>query len=451
MSSRDLARRLLAQEARGLRTRLARLTPFALRVPMVAAAVSVRAQDAIERFLAVGRERLRRSVDRYLRWLQGPGREATPAEMQHRFTMVRLRFNVILEQFEIFSSALTQRSEHGTGVWLAGLDAVAADALQLEGRYYRAPPVICYLDRGIGAAIRRARTRLPGGDLNPVAIIRVPRERMVGSGIASSLIHEVGHQGAALLEVLPSLRAALRQSTPSEPSHRHAWSLWHRWISEIIADFWSLATLGIGATLGLMSVVSLPRFFVFRTSDDDPHPIPWIRVKLSCAMGRVLFPSPQWSELERLWNELYPSAWLDPLRRAELDALEETMPTFASLLAAHRPPATRGRALAEALPVAGRQPAHLTQLLRAWTERPSLMKAAAPSLVFAVLGQGRADGTVGPEEESRALAGLLTDWALRNALLTSAECAAPPRLGPTTTAHHGTRGGSSHVGQGTLA
>ena len=34
---------------------------------------------------------------------------------------------------------------------------------------------------------------------NPVAIIRVPRERMVGHGIASSLVHEVGHQGAALL------------------------------------------------------------------------------------------------------------------------------------------------------------------------------------------------------------------------------------------------------------
>lgn len=448
--SRDLARRLLVTEARGLRTRLDRLTPFAMRVPMVAAAVSVRAQDAIERFLATGRERLRRSVDRYLRWMNGPGREASPAEMQHRFTMVRLRFNVILEQFEIFSSALTQRSEHGTGVWLAGLDVVAGDALTLEGGYYKSPPVLCYLDRGIGAAIRRARTRLPGGDLNPVSIIRVPRERMVGSGIASSLVHEVGHQGAALLDVLPSLRSALQQTRPMDGEHQHAWSLWHRWISEIIADFWSLATLGIGATLGLMSVVSLPRFFVFRTSDDDPHPIPWIRVKLSCAMGQVLFPSPQWARLSRLWEQLYPPAGLDPLRRAELEALEETMPSFCALLAGHRPPAARGHALMEALPVAGRQPAHLAALLDAWTARPELMKSARPALVFAVLGQARADGAVTPEEESRVLAGLLSDWALRNALLTSAECAAPPRLRPQTTAHHGTRGGSPHV-EGTLA
>ncbi len=59
-------------------------------------------------------------------------------------------------------------------------------------------------------AIRRARTRLPGGGDNPVAIIRLPRERMVGSGIASSLIHEVGHQGAALLDLVNSLRPLLQ-------------------------------------------------------------------------------------------------------------------------------------------------------------------------------------------------------------------------------------------------
>ena len=53
-----------------------------------------------------------------------------------------------------------------------GLDVVAADALRTARRYFEPPPVICYLDRGHGAAIRRARTRLPGGGENPVAIIR---------------------------------------------------------------------------------------------------------------------------------------------------------------------------------------------------------------------------------------------------------------------------------------
>ena len=49
-----------------------------------------------------------------------------------------------------------------------------------------------------------------------------------------------------------------------------------------------------------MSVVSLPRWFVFRPSGDDPHPTPWIRVQLSCAMGAALYPHAQWEALGRL-------------------------------------------------------------------------------------------------------------------------------------------------------
>ena len=64
------------------------------------------------------------------------------------------------------------------GTATAGSASVAADALALP-EYYEAPPVICYLDRGIGGAIRRARTRMPGGGENPVAVIRIPRERMI--------------------------------------------------------------------------------------------------------------------------------------------------------------------------------------------------------------------------------------------------------------------------------
>src|SRR4029453_15356896 len=149
-----------------------------------------------------------------------------------------------------FNNVITQRSESETGVWLSGLDVVSADALALPG-YYAAPPVICYLDRGVGAAIRRARTRLPGGGENPVAIIRVPRERMVGSGIASSLIHEVGHQGAALLKLVPSWRLVF-QARQRESDQPLVWQLWERWISEIVADLWSVARVGIASTLGLI-------------------------------------------------------------------------------------------------------------------------------------------------------------------------------------------------------
>src|SRR3954454_10611833 len=232
---------LLEQEARGLLTRLGRLQPFALQMPMVpAAGVSPAAQAAMEMHMSEGKKNLGELVRKYLRWLQSPhGSTATPEEAQRRFTILRLRFNAVLTQFDIFGDVLAQRSQHATGVWTAGLDVVAADALSPLAPYVELPPVVCYLDRGVGAAIRRARTRLPGGDANPVAIIRVPRERMVGSGIASSLVHEAGHQGAALLDLLPSLRPDLQARQRATAGAEHlAWQLWERWISEIVADFW---------------------------------------------------------------------------------------------------------------------------------------------------------------------------------------------------------------------
>ena len=208
---------------------------------------------------------------------------------------------------------------------LSGLDVAAAEALLLPGRPFDGPPVVCSLHRGLGGAIRRARTRLPGGGDNPVALIRIPRERMIGYGIASSLVHEVGHQGAALLGLVESLRAELRPIR-LRAGLRRAWALWDRWISEIVADFWSISKIGIGSTLGLIGLVSLPRGFVFRPPDEDPHPMPWMRVLLSCAIGDRLYPDPQWGQLAATWRAMYPLAGVRPELAALIAELQATMP-----------------------------------------------------------------------------------------------------------------------------
>ncbi|HMQ30289.1 MAG TPA: hypothetical protein PKD53_06145 [Chloroflexaceae bacterium] len=417
---------LLEQEARALLTRLARVRSFALHETMVpAAALTLDAQMAIERYLAEGRRALRGLVGRYLSWLHGPAaRAATPAEAQRRFTFLRLRFNAVLAHFDIFADVITQRSEHRTGVWLAGLDVAAADALALPD-YFEPPPLACYLDRGHGAAIRRARTRLPGGGENPVAVIRVPRERMVGSGIASSLVHEVGHQGAAMLDLVDSLRPELRAMQEGDRRQRAVWACWERWISEIVADFWAVARVGVAATTGLLAVVSLPRVFVFKVRLDDPHPSPWIRVRLSAAIGAALYPDPQWARLSRIWEAFYPTSGLEPAHRALLHDLDAGIPAFVELLLGHRPASLRGRRLGAALASPDRRPEHLRDLFASWTERPALARRAPPALVFAALGQARADNRLSPELESHMLGELLKYWALRATLDRGEICAAP--------------------------
>ena len=418
MAISPLAASTLRLEARALLSRIARVKPFAMVMPRVpAAGITPTAAKAIDHYVLQGQRRLLDRARQYLRWLEGPGRAATPEEAQRRFSLLRLKFNAGLTQFDIFADALTLRAEHENGIWLAGLDVAANDALELSAPFFDPPPVVTYLDRGHGAAIRRARTRLPGGGENPVAIVRIPRERMVGSGIASSLVHEVGHQGAALLDLVDSLRLALQaKHRETQGDAKMAWGLWERWISEIVADFWAMAKVGIAATQGLMAVVSLPRAFVFRIQPDDPHPFPWVRVKLSAATGSVLYPHPQWAAFDRLWESFYPRKDLGREQLRVIEALEATMPAFIRLLIEHRPKALRGRRLADVFPIRERQPARLQALYEAWRKEPAQMRRAAPTLVFAVLGQAKQDRKLGPGQESQLVGDLLNLWALRRAL-----------------------------------
>ena len=260
-----------------------------------------------------------------------------------------------------------------------------------------------------------------------MAVIRVPRERMIGSGIASSLFHEVGHQGAALLGLVPALRLAI-QARQHEARDPFVWRLWERWISEIISDFWSIARAGVVSTLGLISVVSLPRAFVFRINFDDPHPVPWIRVKLSCAIGDSLYPHPQWRRVAELWDSYYPIGDLAAERRDLFARLENSFPDFISVLIHPRMPTFRGRSLPEAMEVEQRSPARLNSLFEGWRKAPNQLYRAPPSLAFAVLGQAKANGALSPEDESELLAKLLSFWAMRSTLDGSAYCASLPKV-----------------------
>jgi hypothetical protein len=410
---------LLEQETRALLTRLASVAPFVLQETNVAAAaLSPAALSGIEQHLIAGRRAVHATAQEFLRWLHGPGAAAPAAEQQRRFWMLRLAFQSALSQFDLFSEVVTQRSEHGNGVLLAGLDTAAAEALMLPGGYFEGPPVVCCLHRGLGGAIRRARTRLPGGGDNPVAIIRIPRERMVGYGIASSLVHEVGHQGAALLRLVESLRDVLRP-VRVRTRLRPAWDLWDRWISEIVADLWSISRIGIGSTLGLVGLVSLPRGLVFRPSADDPHPIPWVRVLLSCAIGDRLYPDPQWDRLAATWRAMYPVGGVPAPLAATIVQLRATMPDLVSLLIDHRPPRLRGRSLREVLRNPELAPPTLLRRFAVWDADPGRMALAPPTLAFAVLGQARASGRLSPERESRLLRELIASWAVRSTLATA--------------------------------
>lgn len=415
MDTKTISTALIESEANGLLTRLDQVKPFVMHETMVLAAALPRdAHLKIERFLHSGRNDLRRQLGAFLDWLHDDGRFATAAEQQHRFVLIRLQFNVVLAQFDLFTEVVTQRSEHSTGVWLAGLDILAQDALRIDAADGDDTRLVVYLARGAGAAIRRAKTRLPGGKPNPVGIIRLPRERMIGSGIASSLCHEVGHQGAAQLELVPLLRAEIDRRATRDPGG--GWEVWSLWISEILADMWSVATVGITSTIGLLAVVSLPRYFVFRPSGTDPHPTPYLRVLISAAIGNALYPHPQWKELAAVWKAMYPLAGLPADHVAWIRRCENHIKDLVELLMTHPVPLADGRELGTIWPDGERQPDRLLGLHQAWGDDFGRMARERPSLVFAVLGQAKAAGRISAADESSRLSSLLTAWAVRGSL-----------------------------------
>ncbi len=406
----------LINESYSLLARLGQVKPFSMTMPMVrAASVSDKALKEITVLLEKGKAELRHNVHRFIQITQAAKHASSRTKIdmdafQSGFTILKLRFNNILGDLDIFAAVLSQRAEYDVGIWTSALDVLAKDGLKVVDKLTPTPQLVVYLDRGHGAAIRRARTRLPGGDLNPVGVIQIPRERMIGSGIASSLIHEVGHQAAALLNLVPTLKLRLKEHRRDAPNPI-AWRCFERWISEIVADVWSIGHLGTTATMGLMGVVTLPDYFQFRLDLRDPHPAPFVRVLLSCAFGRRLFPHPQWDRLETLWRTFYPGKGLSKTVTHTLEAIEEEMPKFVELVVNHSTKEMKGKTLLTLLPVKERQPARLQERFRAWRQNQQSLYELPPALVFAIMGQAKSDLHITAADENDILTRVMRYWA----------------------------------------
>jgi hypothetical protein len=404
----------LISEAQSLLTRLQQVRPFSMTMPMVkGAAVSNRALKEVMELLEKGKKGSFDAIALYIQKVKAAAQQNNTdiTKLQTAFTILKLKYNSILDQLDIFADVLVQRGEHDVGIWLSGLDVLAEDGLEVCKPYFDVPALMVFLQRGHGAAIRRARTRLPGGDENPVAVIQIPRERMVGSGIASSLIHEVGHQAAESMELTKGLRIELGKKIAGATKNKDAWKFYERWISEVLADCWAMGHLGIVATLGLMGVVTLPKYFQFRLDLDDPHPAPYVRVKLSCAFGKALFPHAQWQKIWQLWQHFYPIDDLPQEKINWLKQLDEEEENFVQLVLQYKAAALKGKSIADIFPAAGRQPQHLQQIFRQWKASPGLIERAPPTMVFAVLGQAKFDLAINAREENNVLTQQLRHWA----------------------------------------
>jgi hypothetical protein len=164
------------------------------------------------------------------------------------------------------------------------------------------PPVLTYIDKGLGASILKAGLRLwDGSTENPAAVIKIVRHNLYRP---TSLIHEAGHQVAHIVGWNEELAAALASGLSGEPGEGA--NMWASWASEIAADAFAFVHTGYAAVAGLHDVLAGNDVFVFRYRDYDPHPVSYIRVLLGIEMCRQFYGPGPWDDLALSWTRSYP-------------------------------------------------------------------------------------------------------------------------------------------------
>ncbi len=289
---------------RGLQRQLAHWTLATQRLGLVDELAAPSSWDELERHSGVKlRKALTQAIDRLTGEVRrtavtverGDLEEAEKAVQRLRRAYLRTETTL-----DFFADAIATRANPRIGALLRAADTLARHSMERVllplGR--SAPPVLTYVDKGIGASILKAGLRLwDGGVDNPVAAIKVVRHNLLRP---TSLIHEAGHQVAHILDWNRELATMLADGLPGSLGQTVA-----SWASEIAADAFAFVNAGYASVAALHDVVDGGRRQVFVYHQGDPHPISYVRVLLGVEMCRYSYGHGPWDDLASLWCTRY--------------------------------------------------------------------------------------------------------------------------------------------------
>jgi hypothetical protein len=281
-------------------------------------------------------------------------------EVANSIIVFREKYMRVETLIDFYGDAINSRTNPELGAKLRAFDYVAGMSMQraLRPMGRATPPVLTYLDKGLGASILRAGLRLwDGGTLSPVAAIKITFHNQ---DRPTAIVHETGHQVAALLGWNEELTAAIAKGLVQEGEE--VARIWSSWATEVAADAYCFANVGLAAVAALSDVIGGSPAQVFAYNPGGVHPISYLRVLLGYAMARRFFGRGIWDDLENAWRTRY-ALQLAPLSLAPiLVALERAVPKVVeiSLLSPMR--AFGGRTLAQLLDPALVSPEALAHL-----------------------------------------------------------------------------------------
>lgn len=267
----------------------------------------------LERYLDIAiRRHLGEAVDRLAREA-----DALAAELRAAFTMQQLeqvrlrvidfrrRYLQVETALEFYGDAVNSRTTPRLAGLLSACDTLAVLSMRvvLEPLGRAVPPILTYVDKGLGASILRAGLRLwDGGSVSPAAVLKITRQNLRRP---TALIHESGHQVAHLAGWNQELAALLRREL--SPVSTDLADTWAGWSSEIAADTHAFVHTGYGAVAALHDVVA-GGSTVFRLTPGDPHPLAYLRVLLAVQMCVRFYGAGPWDDLGRAWVVSQPVA-----------------------------------------------------------------------------------------------------------------------------------------------
>ncbi len=265
---------------------------------------------ALRRSLGDAVDRLKHSLARVR-----PMLDTNQSDAQTEIFKFRTQYTRVESVLDFFVNAMNTRSSPQMGSLLSTCDWLASESMSrtLVPLGFSRPPVLVYVEKGLGASILKAGMRLwDGATDNPAAAIKVTFHNLLRP---TALIHEAGHQVAHLLGWVPELAQQLEAVAPF--NHKETWAAW---ASEIAADAYAFVNTGYASVLALTDVIDGGAEAVYHMEEGDSHPVPWLRVLLGVAMCRVSFGPGPWDEFAIRWTKRYPIK--DGLLADSIDAMD---------------------------------------------------------------------------------------------------------------------------------
>ncbi len=256
----------------------------------------------------------------------------------------RNRYTRVETTLVFFADAINTRTNPKMAGYLRAYDTLAyrSMAMLLDQLGKSTPCALSYFEKGIGAAVLRANVRLwDGTGVNPVAAIKITHHNLLRN---TALIHEAGHQAAAVVgwneELAAMLASGLSGAPVGVPGE------WASWASEIAADAFAFVHTGYAAVAALHDVLAAEDALVLRHTPGDPHPISYIRVLLGVEMCRQFYGGGPWDDLAQAWTQLYPLQEAQGSTRALLQASLPLLPRIVQITLREPMRAFQGRPLA---------------------------------------------------------------------------------------------------------